>query len=164
MKQILDFIEQYGIAVFIIASCIIFFIGTLKLCKVFNKVQNKDVRKFIYYLLNVALSFGGSAIYFAIFKHDFSTYVVFSCTQVGATTTLYAIYEYFGVRKCVQLFLSWVATWFKKNPENKLVKALKGLGLTEDAITNIQAIAATELEKAKAQTTSAENTVPEVKN
>ena len=41
--------------------------------------------------------------------------------------------------------LSWIASWFKKNPENKYVKALKGLGLTEEAIKRIQCLTDSEL-------------------
>ncbi len=159
MEQILEYITRYGLSVFVIASCIIALIGILKLCKLFDKIKNKNVKKLIYYILNVAFSFGGAAIYFAIFKIDFSNYVMYSCTQVGATTTLYAIYENFGVRKLVQMGLAWIATWFKKNPENKFVKALKGLGLNEEAITNIQAVTTAELEKAKVQKLTAPETV-----
>lgn len=159
MEQILDYISHYGLAVFVIASCIIAFIGILKLCKVFSKIENKNIKKLIYYVLNVALAFAGSAIYFAIYKLNFNGYVMFACTQVGATTTLYAIYENFGVRKLVQILLAWIATWFKKNPEDKLVKALKGLGLTEEAIAKLQTAANAELEKNKAQETSVENNI-----
>lgn len=164
MEQILEYITRYGLSVFVIASCIIALIGILKLCKVFSKIKNSNIKKLIYYILNVALAFGGSAIYFAAFKLSWGSYVMYSCTQVGATTTLYAIYENFGVRKLWQMLLTWVATWFKKNPESDLVKALKGLGLTETAITTIQAATNSELEKAKAQavtdtaTTQAANT------
>ena len=159
MEQILEYITRYGLSVFVIASCIIALIGILKLCKVFDKIKNKNIKKLIYYVLNVAFAFGGAAIYFAAFKIDFSGYVMYSCTQVGATTTLYAIYENFGVRKLVQILLAWVATWFKKNPENKFVKALKGLGLTEEAIANIKATTDAELEKAKVQEITAPETV-----
>ena len=73
MEQILEFISQYGLPVFIIASCSILLIGILKLCKVFNKISNKNIKKLIYYILNVVLSFGGVAIYYAAFKIGFNS-------------------------------------------------------------------------------------------
>jgi len=137
MEEILSYIARYGLSVFVIASCIIALIGILKLCKVFSKIKNSNIRKLIYYILNVTLSFGGAAIYFAIFKLNFSNYLMFSCTQVGATTTLYAIYENFGIRKLFQIGLSQISTWLKKNPESKFSKAAKAFGLSEEKIKNI---------------------------
>lgn len=135
MEQILEFISQYGLPVFIIASCSILLIGILKLCKVFNKISNKHIKKLIYYILNVVLSFGGAAIYYAAFKIGFNSYLIFCLTQVSATTTLYAIYENFGVRKLVQIGLAWVTSWSKKNPESKFTKAAKALGFDEEKIS-----------------------------
>ena len=135
MEQILEFISQYGLPVFIIASCSILLIGILKLCKVFNKISNKHIKKLIYYILNVVLSFGGVAIYYAAFKIGFNSYLMFCLTQVSATTTLYAIYENFGVRKLVQIGLAWVASWSKKSPESKFTKAAKALGFDEEKIS-----------------------------
>lgn len=60
---------------------------------------------------------------------------MFCLAQISATTTLYAIYENFGVRKLVQMGLAWVASWFKKNPESKFTKAAKALGFDEEKIT-----------------------------
>lgn len=135
MEQIFEFIFQYGLPVFVIASCSILLIGILKLCKVFNKISNKNIKKLIYYILNVVLSFGGAAIYYAAFKIGFNSYLMFCLTQISATTTLYAIYENFGVRKLVQIGLAWVASWSKKNPESKFTKAAKALGFDEEKIS-----------------------------
>ena len=135
MEQILEFISQYGLPVFIIASCSILLIGILKLCKVFNKISNKNIKKLIYYILNVVLSFVGVAIYYAAFKIGFNSYLMFCLTQISATTTLYAIYENFGVRKLVQIGLAWVASWSKKNLESKFTKAAKALGFDEEKIS-----------------------------
>ena len=139
MEQILAYITQYGLPVFVIASCIIAFIGILKICKIFDKITNKDIKKFIYYALDIGLSFGAVAIYYVIFKIDFGGYIPYCCTQITATTVLYALYENFGVRKIVKALLHWVATWFKKNPDHTLVKTLHKLGLTEEAVKRIQA-------------------------
>ena len=135
MEQILEFISQYGLPVFVIAFCSILLIGILKLCKVFNKISNKNIKKLIYYILNVVLSFGGAAIYYAAFKIGFNSYLIFCLTQVSATTTLYAIYENFGVRKLVQIGLAWVTSWSKNNPESKFTKAAKALGFDDDKIS-----------------------------
>ena len=147
MEQILEFITRYGLPVFVIASCIIAVIGILKLCKVFDKIKSADVKKCIYYILNFVLAFGGVAIYFGIFHISFSGYVVFAFTQVTATTTLYSIYEHFGVRKLVRMFINWLALKFKKDPNCKVVKTLKSLGLTEDAIVRVQNAAGVEIIK-----------------
>ena len=135
MEQIPESIYQNGLPVFVIASCSILLIGILKLCKVFDKISNKNIKKLICYILNVVLSFGGVAIYYAAFKIGFNSYLTFYLTQVSATTTLYAIYENFGVRKLVQIGLAWVASWSKKNPESKFTKAAKALGFDEEKIS-----------------------------
>lgn len=161
MEQILGYIERYGLSVFVIACCIIAVIGILKLCKVFDKITNKSVKKLIYYALNVVLAFGGSAIYFAIFKINFSGYLVFSAAQVGTTTTLYALYENFGLRKLVQIGLDCLAKKLKNDPDAKLSKTLKGFGLSEEAIANVRTTVITEAEKAKALSeTSVEPVAP----
>lgn len=153
MEQIIAYVAQYGLPVFILSSCVIALIGILKLCKVFDKIQSKNIKKLIYYILNIALAFGASAIYFAIFKLSFADYLMFSCTQVGATTTLYAIYENFGVRKLVQMFFTWLINYCKKNSKNKLIKALNSLGLTPEAIAQIQSTVDNDLSKKQVQKT-----------
>lgn len=155
MEHILTFIQNYGLPVFVIASCIIAFLGILKLCKLFDKISSKSVKKLIYYIMDIALSFGGAAIYFAVFNRDFSGYVAFSATQVTATTTLYAIYENFGVRKLVQMLLGCVAGWFKKNPEHKFTKLAKQLGL-DNAIAKLQEVKVEEAKAAAAAPASTE--------
>lgn len=145
MEQILAYIKGHGLPTFVIASCIIVIIGILKLCKVFTKIENKNIKKLIYFILDVALSFGGAALYHVIFHVGFDGYLLFSFTQVSATLTLYQIYENIGARKLWQIILAGIASWFKKHPENKYVKTLKKLGLTEEAIQRIQAVTAGEL-------------------
>lgn len=145
MELILNYILEYGPTAFLIGLIIITFIGILKLCKAFDWIKNKDVKKLVYYVFNIGLSFGVVALYFVIYKIDFSGYLAFSFSQVGSTTALYAIYENLGLRKLWQMALSWIASWFKKNPENKYVKALKGLGLSEEAVKRIQCLTESEI-------------------
>ena len=139
MEQILQYITQYGLPVFVIASCVIAVIGLLKLCKVFAKIENKGVKKLIYYILDIALSFGFTAIYYAIFWLDWTTYIAFCGTQICATTTLYAIYENFGIRKLFEIFRTWITKLLAKNKNNKFVKLVQDIGL-EAALAEIQKI------------------------
>lgn len=145
MEQFLNYILEYGPTALVLGTITIVIIGILKLCKAFNWIKNKDVKKLVYYILNIVLTFGIVAVYYTVHKIDFSNFVLFSCSQVGSTTALYAIYENFGLRKLWQMALAWFATWFKKNPENKYVKALKGLGLTEEAVKRIQTLTDSEI-------------------
>lgn len=129
-------VEAYGLSVLIIAVTIIAFIGVLKLCKVFDKIQNKDLKKFIYYAIDIVLAFGGSAIYFAAFKLDWSAFVTYSVAELTIVTTLYSLYEHFGVRKFVRWLIGIVAKWIKKNPDAQLSKWANKVGL-ESAIEKL---------------------------
>jgi hypothetical protein len=143
MEQLLAYIAQYGLTVATIAFIVICFIGTLKLCKVFNKISSKQLKKTIYYVLSISLSFGVSALYFVIFNLSWDTYVKFSIAQANATAILYAIYENLGLRKLLQVIATKWIDYIKKSPERKTAKALKNLGLTEDMLNKLQAIAGT---------------------
>lgn len=146
MEQILEYIQNYGLPVFVISSCIIALLGILKLCKVFSKISNANVKKFIYYVIDIALSFGGVAIYLTIFKEDFTPYITLCITQIGAVTTLYAIYENLGLRKIVQMFWSWLAKVVEKDKYKQLVKFAKSVGLDE-AIQELKDVSIKEAEK-----------------
>lgn len=146
MEQILDYIKNYGLPVFVIASWIILTLGCFKLCKVFDKIKNANVKKFIYYVIDIVMSFGGVAIYFAIFEIDFVNYVAISLSQVTATTTLYAIYENLGARKLVQLFWSWLGGVVKKDKHKQLLKFAKAVGL-DTAIQELKEFTEKQAEK-----------------
>lgn len=137
-------VEAYGLSVLVIAVSIIAFIGVLKLCKVFDKIQNKELKKFIYYAIDIVLAFGGSAIYFAAFKLDWSAFVAYSVAELTVVTTLYSIYEHLGGRKFVRWIIGLVAKWVKKNPDAQLSKWANKVGL-ETAIEKINV----EIETAK---------------
>lgn len=151
MDKLIALTLEYGLPILIIACAIIFVVGLLKICKVFSKIQNKGVKKFLYYFIDIALSFAGVAIYFVITKTPFivSDYLAYGLAQVTVTVALYAAYENFHIRGLVQILIGCVAGWFKKNPNNKFVKALKSMGLDEAAITRIQNNANAELERTK---------------
>ena len=152
MEQFLNYILNHGPLAFIISFIVINIIGILKLCKAFNWIKTKGVKKLVYYILNVALTFAAVAIYYHINWLDPSDYLIFSFKQVGSTTALYAIYENLGLRNLWQIVLTWIISLFKKDPEHVLVKSLKKLGLTEEAIQRVQMLTNSELElKANAE-------------
>jgi len=130
MEQILLYIAEYGLAVFIIATAIILTIGILKVCKVFDKIQNKDIKKIIYYGLDVVLAFGYVALYYVIFNLEWHTYWILCITQMGATTTLYNIYENFGLRKLLQMFLAWFTKVTTKKNTEKFAQLVQDMGLS----------------------------------
>lgn len=156
MEQILEYITKYGLSVFVIASLIIGFVGILKLCKVFDKITNKTLRKSIFYAVDMVLSFAGVAIYFAIFKIGFAGYIPFVCTQIGATTTLYALYENFGVRNLVKMFIDWIFTKLYGDANTKLAQALDKLGISADVANNIKATIKAEIDRKAATPTQSE--------
>lgn len=159
MEQFLVFIESHGLPAFIIAISTIFILGVLKMCKVFSKIQNKNVRKSIYLVIDIVMAFAGTAIYYAIYHIAFNIeYLWCSLIQVGSTLSLYAVFENMHIRELVKKLLEWVVSWFKANPK-ALEKTLKKLGVPEYAITKIQAdaTAAIAAEKAKAQSTDSKN-------
>lgn len=163
MDKILGYIETYGLAIIVIAVCIIAIIGILKLCKVFDKIKSSEIKKLIYYALDVALAFAGSAIYFAGFHKAWSGYWLYSLAQLGVTTTLYALYENFGLRKFVQWLISIIAGWFKKNPNNELSKWANKVGLTE-SLETIQNMIAEQDAKKETTEVSSENQESNVEN
>lgn len=140
MDKIISYVETYGLAILVIALITIFLIGTLKVCKVFSKIQSAKIKKLVYYICDVVLAFGGSAIYFAIFKINFSEYLVYAGAELGVTTTLYAVYENFGIRELVKMVVNIIANAIKGNPDAKINKQLKKLGLSEDSVNRVNVL------------------------
>ena len=118
-EAILNFISTYGFSILVISVLVIFIIGVLKYFKVFDKIKSANTKKFIYYLLDIVLSFGFVAVYYAINNLSFLTYLNYGFKTVTAVTAIYAIYENFGLRKFLQamgtIFINFVA---KKQLEN----------------------------------------------
>lgn len=158
MDKLISYIQNYGLSILVIAVCIIAIVGILKLCKVFDKIKSDDLKKFIYYAIDVVLAFAGSAIYFAIFHKDWTGYAMYSLSQLATTLFLYAFYEQCGIRKLVRMLISVIAGWIKKNPENELAKWAEKVGLTE-SIEKLQTILADEQEKAEQEATKREEVV-----
>lgn len=134
MEVLWNAVQTYGPSILVIACIIILILGILKLCKVFDKIESKDIKKCIYFAIDLVLSFVGSAIYFAIFGITFSGYyVLYSISLLAVVVTVYAFYEYFGLRWCVRKLISLLANFFKKNPKDAFTQAADKLGL-DDAI------------------------------
>lgn len=103
-----NFITTYGLPILFISIAVIFVIGVLKYFKVFDKIKSANVKKCIYYALDIVLSFSFVAIYFAVDKISFTTYLNYCFKTITAVTAIYAIYENFGLRK----LLRWLGTCF----------------------------------------------------
>ena len=146
---LLGYIESYGLPILVIAICIITLLGILKLCKVFDKLTNKDVRKCVFFCIDLVLSFGIAAIYFALFNMPFSGYLVYSGAQFVVTVVLYAIYENWGVRKLVQVILALITKWFASDKASRFKKLAIKLGLDQAVITLNKTIAEEADKKAK---------------
>lgn len=150
---LLEYIESYGLPILVIAACIITLLGILKLCKVFDKISNKEIRKCIFLTIDLALAFGAAAIYFALFNKSFSGYLVYSGAQFVVTVVLYAMYENWGVRKFVQFLLALIAKWFKNDNESKFKKLAIKLGL-DQAVATLNKTIAEEADKEAKQDAS----------
>lgn len=151
---LLGYIESYGLPILVIAICIISFLGILKLCKVFDKLQNKEVRKCIFLIIDLVLAFGFAAIYFAIFKKPFSGYCVYSGAQFVVAVVLYAMYENWGLRKLVQVVLALLSKWCTSDKEHKFKKLAIALGLDHAVVTLNKTITEEANKQAKQQGTT----------
>lgn len=155
MEEIATFITEYGLPVFIIACCIIALIGILKLFKVFDLIKSDDIKKCVYYILVVSFSCIFAAIYFAIFDVSWSGYLLFIVSQIGATTTLYQIYENLGIRKCVRLFIEYIQKVLASK-DSKFTKLINKIGLDE-AVKELQTVVEAEKQKQEQAKVEAEN-------
>lgn len=131
MESIKGFLAAYGWQMSLVALVGIVLVGLLKICKAFNwikcyskdenknKVYNetltKNVKKFLYYLLNWIFSIASCTLYMLyIVKVEFN-WAEWG-TMCGAiivySTTIYAVYENFGIRAIWQAFLNAVKKMF----------------------------------------------------
>jgi len=137
MEEVLNFIAEWGLPHFLIGLIIINIIGILKLCKVFSKIQSKEIKKTIYFALDVILAFAVTAGYYAIFGIEFTTYIKYSFEQLTLTTAIYALYEGVHLRDVWKIVLNWVGSWFKYNPDSAITKLAKKIG-ADEAIVKLQ--------------------------
>lgn len=162
MDKIISYVETYGLAILVIALITIFLIGTLKVCKVFSKIQSAKIKKLVYYICDVVLAFGGSAIYFAIFKISFSEYLVYAGAELSITTFLYAVYENFGIRELVKILINVIAKAIKGDPNSKINKELKKLGLNEDSVNRVNILLNAEKSHVESQTKTSDDTTIQI--
>ena len=137
MDHLAEYVNIYGLAILIIAVSIIMFIGLLKICGVFKKLNNVHVKKAIYYGLDTLLSFACAALYFKIFNKNFDQYITYSLAQVAVTTMLYAVYENFGIRALIRKLVSAAQTAIKNSKDKRLVKFVQDMGI-ERVLQEIQ--------------------------
>lgn len=128
--EILTYIQTYGLSVAVIAFAIINIIGLLKLLKIYDKITNVNVRKLVFLITDLALAFGGSAIYFAIFGVPFTQYfAVYSGVVFNCVLAIYAVYEQVGLRALWRKVIAAIINCIKNHPEHSLAKAAKKYGL-----------------------------------
>lgn len=139
MDHLVEYVKSYGLAILIIALSTIVFIGILKLCGVFKRLNNVVVKKVVYYSLDVAISFGIGALYFKCFSKNFDQYLTYSLAQTATTTTLYAIYENFGLRALVQKLVSLICTAIENNKHTRFVKVIQQIGI-DNVLQTIQTL------------------------
>lgn len=138
MEAILEFVKAYGLPALIIGVIIIAIVGCLK--PLVAKVTNKDLRKFIFYAVDVGLSFATVAIYYVIFKINFGTYVADAIKQFVAVIVLYAFYEQVGLRKIWQMFTGWLSSVLFKDPEKKMLELMSKMKVPQDKIDEVKNI------------------------
>lgn len=133
MDAIKGFLLTYGWQMSLVALVGIVLVGLLKICKVFNcikcyskdedgnKVLNenltKNVKKFMYYLLNWIFSIASCTLYMLyIIKVEFNwqEWVTLCGAVIGYSTMIYAVYENFGIRAIWQAFLNAIKKMFVK--------------------------------------------------
>lgn len=143
-QVVANFVTDYGLPIVVICAITIFLIGVLKYFGVFSKIKSADVKKCIYYALDFALTFGLVAVYFAIYKLDFSGYVMYCLKTIPAVTTMYAIYENFGLRKLVKWFGTFIVTKVAKKQveeaKDKITNPTKEEVKTETKVEEVKII------------------------
>lgn len=125
MAQLEQFVASHSLNVIVLAFIIIVFVGILKFFGVFSKIKNQDLRKFIYLVVDVALSFGLGALYIVIFKLEWVVYIPLVIELVPAVLVGYAIYESTGARKFIRFVGNFIVNVVAKNYIDKEVERLK---------------------------------------
>ena len=123
MSQFQDLILKHSWQVILLGFAVIFIIGVLKYFKCFNKVTSADVRKFIYILLNIALSFGIGALY--CLSIGFANYIALVIELIPAVLVEYAIYENIGLRKFMKIIGNFIVKVVAKNYVESEVAKIK---------------------------------------
>lgn len=125
MEQFIDLLKTHSPIAIMLGIAIIFVVGVLKYFKLFDKITNKDLRKFIFLIVDVALSFGASAIYLAISHIGFVGYLAVVGEVFTVCLVEYAIYENVGLRKALQLAGNYIVKKVAGNLYSSEIEKLK---------------------------------------
>jgi hypothetical protein len=125
MAQLEQFVTSHSLNIIVLAFIIITLVGILKFFGVFSKITNADLRKFIYLVVDISLSFGLGALYIVIFKLDWLTYIPLVMELIPAVLVGYAIYENVGGRKFIKFIGNFIVNVVAKSYIDKEVEKLK---------------------------------------
>lgn len=132
MNVISNFLTNYGWQIALLALSGILVVGFLKLVKAFdwikvyttqqdgtkvlNETKTKHVKKFIYYALNCIISVSVCTIYVYFMRGieigDLNYWGVMVASVIAYSTTIYAVYENFGIRTLCQIIGNGIKTAF----------------------------------------------------
>ena len=88
-----DFVVEGAIMIYTVISTI----GVLKKL-LFDKIQNKGIRKFLLALMSLIFVFGGTTVQFLVKGLSFADYWVYATVYSISTILIYWLYENFGIR------------------------------------------------------------------
>lgn len=110
--MLINFVVKYGWQLAVCAAAGIFVLGFAKTIKIFDKISNAQVKKFLYIICAVITSVGASAVYLVIIG-QFSWVFLASVTSAtfALNQVIYSLYENFGIRSVLQ----GLGNWIKKN-------------------------------------------------
>lgn len=122
--QIIDFFQQYGWQLTLIALSGIVVLGLLKSFKVFEKIDSK-YRKYVYISISVVLSILGCTAYLLI-THTFTWtgFGVISTAVFSLNQVVYSVYENSGIRVGWKALLALIWKLFRGTITGLLGKVL----------------------------------------
>lgn len=125
MEELLNFLQNYGWQLALIALAGVIILGILKYCKVFDKFEEK-LRHFFYLLVSVGISIVGSIIYLAC-VHQLDVVLVF--TLAGAIFALnqafYTIYDTTPLRSLLKKIWEWFKRLISSGKAQEIVDEIK---------------------------------------
>ena len=99
MEELLQFFQQHGLWLTVIALAGVIVLGILKYCNVFKKLDEK-VRHVLYLVISVGISLIGSAIYLAcVGGFDITYFITLAGAIFALDQTFYAIYANLGIKE-----------------------------------------------------------------
>ena len=99
MEELLQFFQQHGLWLTVIALVGVIVLGILKYCNVFKKLDEK-VRHVLYIVISVGISLIGSAIYLAcVGRFDITYFITLAGAIFALDQTFYAIYANLGIKE-----------------------------------------------------------------